>query len=278
MRAFSRETWQGRRMTDAAQGLVSIGVAGALGPEAIAEVARVAEECGFHALWVNDTPTGDALAGLGAAARVTERLVLATGVLPVDRWSADAIRSEMRDLALPEDRLVLGIGAGRARKGAVALVRDAALALRAGTTARVVIGGLGPRMRRLAASDADGPLLSWLTPAIAAEQAQEARTAAPGTRVTLYVRASLDAAGSARRDEEGARYGSVPAYAANFARLGITPRETVLPLPGDDALAPGVAAYRAAVDEVVLRAVPGRDEPDAYVAFVRDVAARLDLA
>jgi len=259
-------------MTDAA-GLVSIGVAATLGPDAIAEVARAAEEAGFHALWVNDTPGGDALAGLAAAARATERLGLATGVLPVDRRPADAISREVRELALPEDRLVLGIGAGAVRRGALALVRDAARVLRAETAARLVVGALGPRMRELAASDADGPLLSWLPPAIAAGQAAEAR--ARGARVALYVRTALDADGAARRDREADRYGGYPAYAANFARLGISPRDTVLPLPGDDTIAPGLAAYRAAVDEVVLRAIPAVDDPAAYVAFVRGAAPAL---
>ncbi|MEN2740197.1 LLM class flavin-dependent oxidoreductase [Microbacterium sp. X-17] len=261
-------------MTDAAQGLVSIGIAGTLEPAAIAAVARAVEECGFHALWVNDTPGGDALAALAAAARVTDRLVLGTGVLPVDRHPADAILARVRALALPEDRLVLGLGAGQLRDGVLERVGETVRALRAGTSARVMIGALGPRMRRLAASVSDGPLFSWLPPAAAAAQAAEAHRAAPGAHVALYVRTSLDAAGAARRDAEAAAYGGYAPYAANFARLGITPGATVLPLPGDRDLAPGLAAYRASVDELVLRAIPGRDEPEAYVAFVRALAER----
>lgn len=257
---------------------VSIGVAGGLGPDGIAEVARAAEDAGFGALWVNDTPDGDALAGLAAAARTTDRLGLATGVLPVDRRQPGDILAELERLALPQDRLVLGIGAGQARHGALELVGEAAGMLREGTGARVVVGALGPRMRGLAASETDGLLLSWLTPGAAAVQATEARAAAAGTHVALYVRTSLDAAGAVRRDREAERYGSYPAYAANFARLGIAPRETVLPLPDDADMLPGARAYAASVDELVLRAIPAIDAPDAYVAFVGTAASALRTA
>jgi len=37
------------------------------------------------------------------------------------------------------------------------------------------------------------------------------------------------------------------------------------------ALAPGLAAYRAAVDEVVLRAIVAEDTPDAYRDFIAAV-------
>jgi hypothetical protein len=269
-------------MTDAAgateavrPGRISIGVAGGLGGPAITEIARVVEAEGFHALWVNDTPDGDALAGLAAAAAVTGRIGLATGVLPVDRRPADGILAEVERLGLPQDRLVLGIGSGQLRHGALERVGAAARTLRERTAARVVVGALGPRMRRLAASDADGALLSWLTPDAAARQATEAHALAPGARVALYARASVDAGGAARRDREAERYGAYPAYAANLARLGIVPRDTVLPLPGDADLVPGAAAYAGAVDELVLRAVPAADDATAHVAFVRAAASLL---
>ena len=84
-------------MTNAAR--LSIGVAGSLGPERIARIAGAVEAAGFHALWVNDTPTGDALAAIAAAAEATDRLVLATGVLPVDRRPAAQIAAESASAA-----------------------------------------------------------------------------------------------------------------------------------------------------------------------------------
>jgi alkanesulfonate monooxygenase SsuD/methylene tetrahydromethanopterin reductase-like flavin-dependent oxidoreductase (luciferase family) len=255
-------------MTEA---LVSIGVAAALGPERIARIAAAAESAQFHALWVNDTPGADALAALTAAAAATDSLTLATGVLPVDRRSAADIAAEARDL--PQERLVLGIGSGGARVGALDLVRAAIATLRSETTARVLVGALGPRMRALAAADADGPLLSWLTPDAAARQAALAH--ADGGYAALYIRTALDEAASGRLADEAARYGSYPAYAANLARLGIAAADTVL-APGT--FADGIRRYRDAVDEVVLRAIVPDDGEAEYVRFIEQAAVRLDRA
>ena len=247
--------------------LVSIGVAGAIGPETIARIAPAVEAAGFHALWVNDTPHGDALAGLAAAARVTATLTLATGVVPVDRRPAAEIVRAARHL--PHDRLVLGIGSGTARSGALARVRDAVADLREHTSAQVLVGALGPKMRALAARDADGPLLSWLTPAAARVQAAEAHRESARAHVALYVRAAIDPAATPRLEEETERYAGYPNYAANFARLGIEAADTVL---APTRFSAGLHDYRDAVDEVVLRAiVPGDDAAD-YTAFIEQAA------
>lgn len=252
-------------------GALSIGVAAAVGPALAERLAPVIEAAGFHALWVNDIPGHDALEVLAAAAGMTQRLVLATGVLPVDRRTPDEILARVEALGLPADRLVLGIGSGARASGALARVTDAATALRAGTAARVVVGALGPRMRRVGAEASDGLLLSWLTPEVAAAQADEARATAADAHVALYVRTAVDAASSARLTAETSRYAGYPAYAANFARLGVDAAETTIP-PG--AVAEQIAAYREAVGEVVLRAITPDESPDAYLRFVEAVAPR----
>lgn len=241
---------------------ISLGVAGALGPDAIARIATAAEDAGFASLWVNDTQEGDSLAALAAAARTTGSLVLATGVIPVDRRPADEIARAVRDL--PAERIVLGIGSGAVRPGAVDLVRDAIGRLREQTAARILVGALGPRMRALAATDADGPLLSWLTPAIAAEHAAEAHALAPATRAALYVRTALEDAAAGRLADEAAMYAANPGYAANFARLGIRPEDAVLDAASFDERFP---AYRAAVDELVLRAITPNGDLDETLRF-----------
>ncbi|MET0735886.1 MAG: LLM class flavin-dependent oxidoreductase [Microbacterium sp.] len=254
---------------------LSLGIAAALGPDLAARIAPAAEHAGLHALWVNDTPGGDALEVLAAAAAVTERLVLATGVLPVDRRSPRAILSRVAQLGLPEERLVLGIGSGAISKGALDAVADAAAALQsgttgAGTTARVVVGALGPRMRRLGAEASDGLLLSWLTPELAAVQAEEAHAIDPSAHVALYVRTAVDPSADARLDIETARYGGYPAYAANFERLGIAAADTVIrPLETADRL----AAYRDAADEIVLRAITPDDSESDLLQFIDSVSA-----
>jgi alkanesulfonate monooxygenase SsuD/methylene tetrahydromethanopterin reductase-like flavin-dependent oxidoreductase (luciferase family) len=248
---------------------LSIGVAGALGPRAIAALAPEIEQAGFATLWVNDTPDGDAVAALAAAAGVTEGLRLATGVVPVDRRPPRELAEAVAAAGLPAERLTLGIGSGAARSGALARVEDAVATLRALTGARVMVGALGPRMRRLAAERADGVLLNWVPPEEAARQSAELHAGAPATRVALYVRTALQPAASPRLRAEAARYAGYPNYAAHFARMGVGADATVL--DGRDAAAHRIPPYLAAVDELVLRAITPGDTVEEYRSFVRTV-------
>jgi alkanesulfonate monooxygenase SsuD/methylene tetrahydromethanopterin reductase-like flavin-dependent oxidoreductase (luciferase family) len=250
-------------------GALSIGVAGALGPDAVARIAVAAERAGLHALWVNDTPDGDALAALAAAARVTSSLTLATGVIPVDRRDPADIARAAADI--PAERLVVGIGSGAARVGALDRVADAVARLHEAGIAHVVVGALGPRMRRLAAEQAEGVLLNWVPAAQVASQRAEVRAVSPACRVAVYVRTALDPAASGRLAAEAARYGSYPNYAANLARLGVHASDTAF--DGAASLAAGVGAYRAAADEVVLRAITANDDAAEYERFIAAAVA-----
>ncbi|WP_426320494.1 LLM class flavin-dependent oxidoreductase [Microbacterium sp. E-13] len=251
-------------------GALSLGIAAAAGPALAARVATAAEAAGFHALWVNDTPGHDALRLLEAAAGATERLGLSTGVLPVDRRSPDEILAAAA--GLPPERLTLGIGSGQLRAGAVQAVTDAATALREHTRARVVVGALGPKMRRAGATASDGVLLSWLTPGLAAAQARQAHELVPETHAALYVRTATDGAAVPALDEEAQRYAGYPAYAANFARLGVAAGDTVI---RPDGLGERIAAYRGAADEVVLRAITPSGSLDEHLRFIDSVAEAL---
>lgn len=253
-------------------GEVSIGVPGSLGPEAVARLAPHVERHGFAALWVNDTPGGDAIAALAAAAEVTTHLRLAAGVVPVDRRPPADVLSAVRATGVPEARLTIGIGSGAARAGALGRVRDAVAALRDGSGAAVVVGALGPRMRALGAEVADGVLLNWVTAATAAEQAREIH-AARSPRVLVYTRTIVDEAARDALELEAGRYGGIDAYAANFARMGVPPIETTLPVPGED-LARGVRRYLDGIDELVLRAITPSGSVDDLLRFVEAAAVR----
>lgn len=250
-------------------GLVSIGIAGAAGPEVAAALAPGVERAGFHALWVNDTPEGDSLPVLAAAARVTDTLVLATGIVPVDRRPPTELIADVRRHDLPQDRLVLGIGAGPRRQGALDRVRGAVGALRDATSARIIVGAMGPRLQRIGAARADGVLLSWLTPSLTAEQAASAHQISADAHVPVYVRTALEEAAVPTLEAEAALYAGFSNYAAHFARQGIGVMDTVL---NPARAADGAAAYRAAADELVLRAMTPGTSPSDYLRFV-DLAA-----
>ena len=218
---------------------VSIGLPGATPHDVIAALAPQIEAAGFHALWLNDTPGGDSLAGLAAAAAVTSTLGLGTGVIPLDRRPATSILAALD--GLPIERLILGIGTGAAKHG-LALTEESVAELRAGTEAAIVVGALGPKMRALADRVADGVLLNWLTPEVAAAQRGSGRT-------ILYARTALSPDALPALRKEAARYASYPAYAANFERIGATALETTIQDVSriDD--------YTAVVDELVLRVI-----------------------
>ncbi|MRG59310.1 LLM class flavin-dependent oxidoreductase [Agromyces sp. CFH 90414] len=246
---------------------VSIGITGRVPEADVRALAPRVEALGFDALWVNDVPHGDSLAALRAAASVTSSLRLATGVVPLDRRPV----ASLEFAGLPADRLTLGIGSGGAERP-LALVREGLDELRTRTDAAIVVGALGPRMRRLAAERADGLLLNWLTPAAATEamadlrrDAGTVRSGARRPRGILYVRTIADQAARPALEEEAARYAAVPAYAANFERQGVAAIDATL------ATADGLAAYDV-VDELVLRAITPTGSLAELQRFVETVA------
>ncbi|NUT57575.1 MAG: LLM class flavin-dependent oxidoreductase [Agromyces sp.] len=129
-------------------------------------------------------------------------------------------------------------------------MRDGIAALRQATDAAVVVGALGPRMRRLAAEEADGVLLNWLTPDVAAEATAQLRRDARerSVRSILYARTIAEEAARPALEAEATGYETVPSYAANFERAGIRAIDATI----DDAARLGAFDV---VDEVVLRAI-----------------------
>jgi alkanesulfonate monooxygenase SsuD/methylene tetrahydromethanopterin reductase-like flavin-dependent oxidoreductase (luciferase family) len=250
------------------------GVAAALPPALITAVAAAAEAHGYDSFWVNDTPGADSLERLAAAAAATRAIRLGTGVIPLDRRPAEEIIARVRALALPADRLILGVGAG-GMAGGLARVRAALPALRAALRLPVVVGALGPQMCRLAGEAADGLLLNWLTPdyaRVSAGWAVEAAAAAgrPTPLRLAYARVALPAA-AGRAQAEADRYAAIPAYAAHFARMGVPARATVL-VGEPPALQAGLAAFEAALDEVVARAITPADSEAELMALLAAVA------
>jgi len=245
---------------------LSLGLPGVTSHATIERLAPLLEAAGFHALWLNDTAEGNAVAGLAVAASVTSTLHLGAGVIALDRRSVAEIASSLADL--PLERLTIGLGAGSPHDG-LHRVRAGVLELRERTSAAIVVGGLGPKMRALAAEVADGVLLNWLTPAAAADATRELHSSAAGARSILYVRTSVDVAAEPALQAEAAKYDAIPSYAANLQRIGATARQTTI---GPDTLASGIAEYSASVDELVLRAITADSSPATLERFVKTVA------
>jgi alkanesulfonate monooxygenase SsuD/methylene tetrahydromethanopterin reductase-like flavin-dependent oxidoreductase (luciferase family) len=251
---------------------LGLGIPGETALDVVAAVAARAEALGYGSFWLNDTPGADSLVGLQAAAHATSRIRLGVGVLPLDRRPADVIAADVDMLGLPQHRLVIGVGAGGLRR-ALQPVAAAVTLLRERTAASVVVGALGPRMRRLAAEHADGTLLNWLPPREAAAATAELRDAAAGpSRISLYVRTAIDEAATPALDEQVALYARIPAYARAFAEWGIDPADAAIGPAGFEG--DRLDAYRDAVDELVIRALPAATTAAGYVDFATRVADR----
>ena len=252
------------------------GVAGALPHDIIRTVAAAAEAAGYHTFWVNDTPHGDGLASLRAAAEVTTQIQLGVGVIPLDRQSPEVIAQRIDELGLPQQRLIVGVGSGN-HQGGLARVREGAATLEQRLEAPIVVGALGPNMCALAGRSADGVLLNWLTAEYVAPSAAIVTTAArdasrPRPLILGYVRTVY---GSGAREvfaEEAGRYARYPAYAANFVRMG-TPAEATAVIGDTPAeIQTGLASFTAELDETVVRAITGEESAEAYIALLEAAA------
>lgn len=240
--------------------------------EVIRACAREAEALGYTSFWVNHPGPTDGLAALARAAAETQRVALGVGVVPLHTRGPESIVQGVRDTRLPLDRLLLGVGSPNPRS--LERVRAGVAALRAQLSTRIIVAALGPRMCHLAGEVSDGVLLNWVTPEYAHRSADLVRAGAAAAGRTpptiyVYVRLSLGPAGRARTAQEADRYAAIPAYAANFERMGVKPIETAIAADTPAAVRPALEQWRGAVDEVVLRAVTANDTMDESLALVR---------
>jgi alkanesulfonate monooxygenase SsuD/methylene tetrahydromethanopterin reductase-like flavin-dependent oxidoreductase (luciferase family) len=258
------------------QSNLGFGIVGSLDLEIVRAIAIRAEELGYHSLWVNDTPGGNSLERLDIAAQVTDRLVLATGVISVDRISPQQIVDASESRQLPQQRVILGIGSS-APPSPLGRMAEAIAALRGTLECPVIVGSLGPRMRRLGAEKGNGLLFNWLPPEHAARTTAEMReqAGAAGNAPVIsatYVRTALGADALQELEREAKRYTTIPSYAANFERLGIKAIDTAVAAstPGD--VIEGLKAFDGTVDHVVLRAITPAHELEHYLRLLEAAA------
>jgi alkanesulfonate monooxygenase SsuD/methylene tetrahydromethanopterin reductase-like flavin-dependent oxidoreductase (luciferase family) len=261
------------------QSSLGFGIVGSLDLEIVRAIAIRAEELGYHSLWVNDTPGGNSLERLDIAAQVTTRLVLATGVVSVDRIPPQQILEAIEQRQLPQERVILGIGSS-APPSPLSRIAEALDALRTALECPVIVGSLGPRMRRLGAEKGNGLLFNWLPPEHAARttaQLREQAEAAGNAPVisATYVRTALGAEALPELEREAKRYSTIPSYAANFERLGIKAIETAVAATTADEVIEGLKEFDGTVDQVVLRAITPAHELEHYLRLLEAAAPLL---
>ena len=244
--------------------------------DVILAAAREAEALGFGSFWVNHPGATDGLAVLAAPARQTQRIELGVGVIPLHTRGPEDIAAGVRAQGLPLDRLLLGVGSPN--PNSLGRVRDGVASLRGQLKTKIVVAALGPKMCRLAGEVADGVLFNWLTPEYAKRSADLVREGAsaagrPAPRMMGYVRVAIGPAACDRLADEANRYAKIPAYGANFERLGVKPAETGVAVQTADAVAAALRKWEGAMDDVVIRAITAKDTMDETLALLR--ASRL---
>jgi alkanesulfonate monooxygenase SsuD/methylene tetrahydromethanopterin reductase-like flavin-dependent oxidoreductase (luciferase family) len=252
-------------------------VPGALGVEAIADLATLAEQLGYRSFWFNCVaPHADPAALLGAARAGTRRIEIGTGVVPLNGYPSAALAAQLASRGADDPRVIIGIGSGAGRRGSLVRVIDGVVALRGALPhAKVVIGGKGPRMLTVGSTTADGLLLSMLSPSEADGVVRHLAVANRDSSTTYsYHRVALDPGAADRVHAEMVSHGAWPSG-------GGAPRRdqligTVLRGDADPhaALAADFARYPA--DWVpVLRPLPQRpDDLDDWRALFRLLAPK----
>lgn len=220
------------------------------------------EALGYDELWANDGRLGSGLATLAAALETSRRIDLCLGVAPLSDRSADEIAGDVERLALPHERLVLGVGTGSG--SSLDAVRHGVATLRRLLPdVRIAIAALGPRMCALGGEIADVVLLNWTFPDRVAWSRERIATGAaaagrPMPRVAGYVRVAIGPDALSRLTAEADRYRGRPRpYTRLFDEQDANGRGA----PGVAATDPAdtvrlLAPYRRALDSCVVRALP----------------------
>jgi alkanesulfonate monooxygenase SsuD/methylene tetrahydromethanopterin reductase-like flavin-dependent oxidoreductase (luciferase family) len=192
----------------------------------------------------------------------TKAIRVGIGAAPCDRRPPAAVANQLLAASLPLERLVLVVGSGASRS--IEVVRRAVNDLRDRLGAEISIGvaAMGPRMCRLGGEIADLVQLNWMTPERIVWARQQVREGAAGRAAGLrasepelacYIRVSLGHGAAMRVGDEAARYGAMPAYAQNFAAMGVASPGIAVsdPLLALAMLEP----YEEVLDEAILRPI-----------------------
>lgn len=225
-------------------------------------IAAAVEQLGYSTIWSNDTPSADGLLTAAHMAGATESLRVGVGVVAVDRRPPAEIVAAVRELEIPLDRLVLGVGAGSSAAPLI-VVREAVAELRdtLGPEPRIAVAAMGRLMCRLAGEVADTVLLNWMLPGRiewarqrVAEGAQACgRDELP--ELAAYVRAAIGPGAEDRLAAEAAKYNRYPAYTRHFTAMG-APLGAVGVTDARGSYARLLSDYDRVLDEVVVRALP----------------------
>ena len=199
----------------------------------LAGLGRLTEELGYEAVFAPEIGGWEAFTLLTGIATETERIGLASGVIPFPAREPQRLAMGAASLQeLSGGRFVLGVGSRAPIRQTMALLNDLRRMLAEGARtdwatgprpAPIYLAALGPRMTALAGEAADGVILNWCTP----ERVAEARKVLPsrdGFVIAVYVRACLSPVDEQAREAlriAASRYAAMEPYRRQFEAMGI---------------------------------------------------------
>lgn len=238
---------------------VTFGSLGVLGPRAVTDIAKTAEELGYSSFWTVEANGTDAISLLGAVAATAPGIDLATGIIPVQLRSPvlTAMTAATLQALNPDRDIWLGVGVSApailAQHGQpvaerpiammrefVALYRECLsgevvnfegdfwqvkrfrLGVRLGERRpNIVLAALNPQMLKLAGEVADGVLLNYLPASHVGPSIERVRRGG-NAKIFAYVHAAV---GDLEQSIRSARkdlfnYAMAPAYANMFRQAG----------------------------------------------------------
>lgn len=219
------------------------------------DLAPDAKRFGYQSLWTNAGTDYDPVE-MCLAWNAASGLPTGVAVVPIQRNPAAVLALAARTAhELTDGRFVLGIGSGNVTEKPIRAVREYVDAVRTvAPRLQIAIGALGPQMRHLAATHAQGVALNWCTPEqITIDRAQ----VGPETRLIEYIRVCVDDDVPAARlalAKQILAYALMPrgsgsrGYPAHFERMGF----------GTELAELIAQRAKGATDEVLARTMPER--------------------
>lgn len=238
---------------------VTFGSLGVLGPAAVTDIARQAQQMDYHSIWTVEATGTDAFTLLGAVAAAAPGLSLGTGIIPVQLRTPTltAMTAATLQALSPDADIFLGLGVSapgilRAHgqptasrpiammREYVALLRECLsgeavtfegdfwsvkrfrLGIRLGERRpKIIMAALNPQMLKLAGEIADGVLLNYIPASHVPTAVQQVRTGGDA-EIFCYVHAAV---GEFERAARSARkdlfnYTMADGYAKMFSAAG----------------------------------------------------------
>ena len=284
---------------------VTFGSLGVLGPRAVLDIARDAQDMGYRSLWTVEATGSDAISLLGGVAAVAPGLDLATGIVPIQlrtpplaAMSAATLQALSPDadvwlgLGVSAPGILRGHGAAPVRRP-LAMMREYVALLRECLSGEsvtfegdfwsvkrfrlglkpterrpnIVLAALGPRMLELAGEIADGVLLNYIP--VSHVPASIARVRAGGNaRIFAYVHAAV---GDFEQRARSARrdllnYSMADGYANMFREAGFADEVEAARSRMAERDRDGAAA---AISDRMVQAIDFIGSADEVTAFMR---------